>query len=233
MRRTISCIIPVFNAAKYLAEAIDSVLAQTVVPDEIILVDDGSTDESAQIAATYRRHLRLVAQENRGPAAARNRGLQLATGELITFLDADDLWARDKTARQCDAFAAAPELSICIAHAQNFWAPELQHERAHLDQRYADPHPGYVCQCLMARRDVFDRVGLFDESLRVSEDTDWFARAERAGVVKQVLPEVLVRRRLHTSNTSYAIYNSDRARADLVEVAMRNLRHKRDSSSPK
>ena len=170
-------------------------------------------------------------QENRGPAAARNRGLRLATGELITFLDADDLWVTDKTARQSDAFAATPELSICIAHAQNFWAPELQHERAHLDQRYADPHPGYVCQCLMARREVFDRVGLFDESLRVSEDTDWFARAERAGVVKQVLPEVLVRRRLHSTNTSYAIYNSDRARADLLEVAMRNLRHKRDSSS--
>ena len=76
-----------------------------------------------------------------------------------------------------------------------------------------------------------DRVGLFDESLRVSEDTDWFARAERAGVVKQVLPEVLVHRRSHTTNTSYAIYNSTRARADLLEVAMRNLRHKRGSNS--
>ncbi len=79
---------------------------------------------------------------------------------------------------------------------------------------------------------MFDRVGLFDESLRLSEDTDWFSRAERAGVVKQVLPEVLVHRRLHSTNTSYAIYNSERARADLLEVAMRNLRHRRDSSAP-
>ena len=231
MRPTISCVIPVFNAAKYLAEALDSVLAQTVVPNEIILVDDGSTDESAQVAAKYGRHARLVSQENRGPAAARNRGLQLARGELIAFLDADDLWATDKTERQCDAFARQPDLSICITHARNFWAPELQHEQAHVDQRYTEPHAGYVCQCLMARRSVFDRVGLFDESLRLSEDTDWFSRAERAGVVKQVLPEVLVHRRLHSTNTSYAIYNSERARADLLEVAMRNLRHRRDSSS--
>jgi glycosyltransferase involved in cell wall biosynthesis len=228
MRPAISCIIPVYNAEKYLAEALDSVLAQTVVPDEIILVDDGSTDGSRQIAAEYRKHARLVEQQNLGPAAARNHGLRLARGELITFLDADDLWATDKTARQCKAFAEAPGLGICITHAQNFWAPELQSEQAHLDQRYADPHPGYVCQCLMARREVFDRVGVFDESLRVSEDTDWFSRAERAGVVKVVLHDVLVHRRLHSTNTSYALYTSDQARADILEVAMRNLRHKRN-----
>lgn len=230
MEPTISCIIPVFNAAKYLADALDSVLAQTVVPNEIILIDDGSTDESAQVAARYHRHVRLVAQENLGPAAARNRGLRLANGELITFLDADDLWVTHKTARQREAFAQRPDLSICVTHAQNFWAPELQHEQAQADQRYTEPHTGYVCQCLMARREVFDKVGFFDESLRVSEDTDWFARAERAGVLKEVLPEVLVHRRLHSSNTSYAIYHSERARADLLEVAMRNLKHRRNSS---
>ncbi len=229
MRPTISCIIPVYNAARYLAEALDSVLAQSVAADEIILVDDGSTDDSRHVASQYADHVTLVHQVNQGPAAARNRGLQLARGDLIAFLDADDLWAREKTARQCEAFASRPELGICITNVQNFWAPELQHEKAHLDRRYTDPHPGYVCQCLMTRREVFDRVGTFDESLRVSEDTDWFSRAERAGVVKHILPEVLVQRRLHSTNTSYALYNSARARDDILEVAIRNLRSKRDS----
>jgi glycosyltransferase involved in cell wall biosynthesis len=224
---TISCIIPVYNAAAYLAEAVDSVLAQTVEPDEIIIVDDGSTDGSLDVAARYETRLKLVRQENRGPASARNHGLRLAGGELVTFLDADDIWARDKTALQCAVLAERPEVDICMTHVQNFWAPELQHQQVDVDQRYTDAHPGYVCQCLMARRAVFDRVGVFDESLRVSEDTDWFARAERAGVVKHILPDVLVRRRLHGSNTSYALYNSARAREDILEVAMRNLRSKR------
>ncbi len=231
MRPKISCIIPVYNAAEYLAEALDSVLAQTVVPDEIILIDDGSTDDPQKVVNPYQRHVHLVHQENRGPAAARNHGLRLATGDLITFLDADDVWAPEKTARQCEALANGPELSICITHAQNFWQPELAHEREHLDQRYAEPHPGYVCQCLMARRGVFDRIGVFDESLRVSEDTDWFARAERAGIDKLILPDVLVHRRLHSTNTSYALYDSAAARESILEVALRNLRHKRGNES--
>jgi glycosyltransferase involved in cell wall biosynthesis len=226
-RPTLSCIIPVYNAAAYLAEALDSVFAQTVEPDEIIVVDDGSTDGSLDVAARYATRVKLVSQDNRGPASARNHGLRLAGGELVAFLDADDIWAPDKTARQCAALAELPEVGICITHVQNFWAPELQHEQVGLDQRYTDPHPGYVCQCLMARRTVFDRVGVFDESLRVSEDTDWFTRAERAGVAKHIVPDVLVHRRLHGSNTSYSLYNSDRARNDILEVAMRNLRSKR------
>ncbi len=226
MRARISCIIPVYNAAPYLAEALDCVLAQTVPIDEIILVDDGSTDGSREVAARYSKHASLVSQENLGPAAARNHGLRLASGDLITFLDADDVWAVEKTERQLAAFNDQPELAICMTHVQNFWAPEFQ-PTSRPDRKFTEAQPGYVCQCLMARREVFDRVGLFDESLRVSEDTDWFGRAERAGVAKQILTDVLVRRRLHGSNTSYALYSSDKARNDILEVAMRNLRAKR------
>ncbi len=226
-RPKISCIVPIYNAAPYLAEALDCILAQTVPIDEIILIDDGSTDDSRAVAARYSQHASLVSQDNHGPAAARNHGLRLASGDLITFLDADDIWAVDKTERQLDAFTERPELTICMTYVQNFWEPEFQ-PAAQLDRKFTDAQPGYVCQCLMARRDVFDRVGLFDESLRMSEDTDWFGRAERAGVVKQMLSDVLVHRRLHGSNTSYALYSSDQARDDILEVAMRNLRAKRD-----
>jgi hypothetical protein len=121
-----------------------------------------------------------VRPDNQGRAAARDHGLRLAHGGLITFLDIDDIWANDRTAKPLAAFAGRPELDMCKTHAQNSWAPELEHNRGRLEgEESTQPQPGQVCQCLMARRTVFDRVGVFDEKLRVSEDTDWLWRAER------------------------------------------------------
>src|SRR5262245_53259028 len=96
----ISVVIPCHNAAAYLRSSIDSVLAQTVPPREILVIDDGSTDESATVAMSYAPRVRVVKQTNRGPASARNRGIEEATGEWIAFLDADDVWRPQKLERQ-------------------------------------------------------------------------------------------------------------------------------------
>jgi glycosyltransferase involved in cell wall biosynthesis len=197
----VSCVVPAFNAARFLGEALDSILAQTHPAVEVIVVDDGSTDETAAIAAAYASRLRLIRQENRGPAEARNRGLACAQGDYVAFLDADDLWLPDKLARQMARFRARPELDFCVTGIQNFWMDELSEEAARFQgHRFMEVLPGYVLQTLAARRTLFDIVGGFDPARQPSEDVDWFLRALDRGSTHEVLPDLLVRRRLHAGN---------------------------------
>ncbi len=199
----ISCIVPVFNGARYLAEALESILNQTCRPLEIIVVDDGSTDQSAAVIRRYGNRVRSFFQDNAGPAKARNRGLSECGGDFVAFLDADDLWHPEKLERQAARFRARPDLDVCLTHVQNFWIPELEKEKVRLqNHRFAQPLPGYTMQALLARRSVFDRVGWFDDSLRAVDDTDWFLRAFEVGVILEMLPDVLVHRRLHDKNLS-------------------------------
>lgn len=203
MGPVVSCIVPYFDGARFVGEALASIRAQTHRPLEIIVVDDGSTDASADVVRRLGDDVRYHRQENRGPAAACNAGVALAGGDFIAFLEQDDLWEPDKTARQLAAFAADPELAYCVGHVQNFWAPELAGQA----ERYRDapimrPVPGYVVQTLMLRPAAFRRVGPFDETLRFAAATDWFVRAAERDQPGCLLPEVLTRRRLHADNFS-------------------------------
>jgi glycosyltransferase involved in cell wall biosynthesis len=201
----ISCVLPVYNGEKYLAEAIGSVLQQAYESIEVIVADDGSTDGTPAIARRFGEQVRYVRQPNAGPAAARNLGVSEAAGAFLTFIDADDLWHPEKLSRQMARFDARPELDFCVAHAQNFWAPELALEEAKFrDHRVAKALPGYVTGTLMARRDFFDAVGPFNPSITHADDTDWFLRAKERGAVQELLPDVLLYRRLHSDNLSRA-----------------------------
>jgi glycosyltransferase involved in cell wall biosynthesis len=226
----ISCIVPVYNGELYLADALDSILAQTYRPVEIIVVDDGSTDETSTVIRRYGERIRSIYQDNAGPAKARNKGIRESSGDLVAFLDADDLWHPEKLERQSARFRARSELDLCITHVQNFWMPELAQEKARLqNHRFAQPVPGYAMQALLARRNVFDRVGWFDETLRAVDDTDWFLRGFEAGVVLEMLPEVLVQRRLHDKNLS----RSAMAYEALFRVIKNSLDRKNFKSSTK
>ena len=200
---SISCIVPVFNGERFLREAIDSILAQTYRPLEIIAVDDGSMDSTSAILASYGEPVHYIAQSNAGPATARNTGIHTATGDFIGFLDSDDLWHPAKLARQMARFDARPELDISVTHVQNFWMPELNEEKEHfLEHRRGQALPGYSTVTLLARRKLFDTIGVFDTTLKHGDDTDWFLRAEDQGAQIELLPEVLVYRRLHANNRS-------------------------------
>jgi len=199
----ISCIVPVFNCERYLGEALDSILAQTYRPIEIIVIDDGSTDGTGDVAARYRDQIRYVRQCNSGAPTARNLGLCLATGEFVAFLDADDLWHPEKLARQKARFEARPELDYCVTHLQRFWISELEAEKnSFQNHRFAEVLPGYVTQTLLARRRLFDLVGNFDTSRRVGDPMDWFLRAGEQGATMELLPDLLVYTRMHESNLS-------------------------------
>ena len=179
----VSVIIPTHNRAGFLAQAIDSVLAQTYANFELIVVDDGSTDETPSLLASYGRGLISLRQENRGPAAARNAGIRAARYPLLAFLDSDDRFVKNKLALQVAAMEAQPEL--LISHTQEIWFRNGQH----LNQKKRHAKAGgdifarslELCvvgmSTVMARRELFDLVGLFDESFPCCEDYELWLRA--------------------------------------------------------
>jgi glycosyltransferase involved in cell wall biosynthesis len=199
----ITCIVAVFNGESYLAEALDSMLAQTHPSLDVLVVDDGSTDGTPAVIDRYGDAVRRMWKPNGGPASARNLALRHLRGEFVAFLDADDLWHPEKLARQMARFEARPELEMSLTLVQNFWVPELEDEAERFrDHRLAKPASGYSTVALLARRTVFDRVGRFNEEWRHVHDTEWFLRASDTGVVVELLPEVLVSRRLHPHSRS-------------------------------
>lgn len=222
----ISCIVPVFNGARFLGAALDSIYAQSWRPLEVIVVDDGSTDGTRDVIADYPRPLTCIRQPNAGAAAARNRGVAAARGDFLAFLDADDLWHPEKLARQMARFSARPELAMCVTHGEMFWEKEREDEARHaaaLDHPWSRPGLDFCCQALLVRRGVFDTVGGFDPSLRCSEDTDWYARTEEQGIVREILPEVLVYRRRHDANLTRSA-----AKQDWLNLVAAKLRRRRN-----
>jgi glycosyltransferase involved in cell wall biosynthesis len=228
--KLISCIIPVFNGARYLREAIESIFNQTYRPLEVIVVDDGSTDDPLSVVTSYGEQVKYLRQAHAGPGAARNLGLTEAHGEFVAFLDADDVWHPEKLERQMARFAARPELGLCITHLQNFWISELQEEAAKLrDHRFMQPLPGYGMQTLVSKRTVFDTIGQFNPQLRMGEDTDWFLRAAEQRMVMEVLPEVLAYRRLHHTNLTRV--EMIQGRADMIQVFKASLDRRRRTTA--
>jgi glycosyltransferase involved in cell wall biosynthesis len=206
MDRSVSCIIPVFNMEAWLGEAVASVLAQSVTASEIIVVDDGSTDASAIVAERFGPAVTLIRQAHAGVSAARNRGIAAARGAFIAFLDADDRFYPDRFREQLAAFAEDPALAFCDAHSEWFWSEDLPEEERRADPRYDFPFwrtasPGHIGTWLV-RRELFSRIGLFDETLSFSEDTDWLLRARDAGIAMRTLPQSLAARRLHRGNAT-------------------------------
>lgn len=183
MSAKISVIIPTYNRQEFLAQAIDSVLGQTCADFELIVVDDGSTDDTARRVDAYGARVRYIYQENKGPAAARNTGIRAAEGELLAFLDSDDRFAQEKLMVQQAAMAAHPE--YLISHTDEIWyrRGELLHQK----KKHFRPHGFIFAACLklcvvgmstvMVRREFFDRVGYFDEELPCCEDYDLWLRA--------------------------------------------------------
>jgi glycosyltransferase involved in cell wall biosynthesis len=187
----VSVIIPVFNGEHYVADAIVSVLAQRHHALEVIVVDDGSTDASADVVHRIAdARCRLVQQPSSGAAAARNRGISESAGTLIAFLDADDVWTPDKLERQVHTLAAEPEIDMVFGHYVTFGSR----------RDASDARPGYSLGTMLVRRESFLKVGPLGTTWRVGEFIDWYARAEEAGLRHVMLPDVLLRRRAHDDN---------------------------------
>lgn len=207
----ISCIVPVHHGERYLQEALDSILGQTYRPLEIIVADDGSTDGTPEVAASYGEQIRLLTQATAGPAATRNLGLSAAQGEFVAFLDADDLWHPEKLARQIARIQIRPELDLCVTHVRVFWTSDLiGEETCYQGHPRTQPVPGYTTTTLLARRILFETVGHFNTALWFADATDWFLRAAERGAVMELLSDVLVYHRMHQANLTRRLTSASR-----------------------
>ena len=198
----VSCIVPVFNAGRYLRHALASITDQSYAPIEIVVADDGSDDDSLDIARSHGESVRVVTQQRLGPAATRNLGARAARGVFLAFLDPDDLWHRDKLERQMRCMSDDPGLDLCVTHVQMFWEAAVADEGRRLKDhaRATEPVPGFSTITLLVRRTAFDRVGPFDPGLWHADAVEWYMRAEMAGLRRRLLPDVLTYHRMHESN---------------------------------
>ncbi len=224
MRPLVSVIIPVHNGERYLAAALESVFAQTYEPTEVVVVDDGSTDGTAMVARGDPRVI-YIYQPNQGVPVARNAGIDRSTGELLAFLDADDLWVPEKLARQVDYLASHPEVSLTFTHQRLFLSSDTAEVPAWVRrEQLGQDHPGYVPSAMVVRRGVFETVGRFNPAYRIGEDSDWFFRARDAGVAMTVLPETLLLKRIHRTNLTSNVKDSQ---AELLAAVRASLARRR------
>ena len=219
----VSVVIPVYNGECYLASALQSIFEQDYHPFEIIVVDDGSDDDTAKIARSF-REIRYIYQSNQGAAAARNAGVGAARGELIAFLDADDIWVPNKLSAQTDYLLKHPEVGYVVARARNFLESET-HFPTWLPDELLVKGAQFLPSTLVVRKTVFYQVGEFDRSYVVGEDTDWFFRASDAGVQGFIVPEMLLYRRVHDSNLSS--HMQVHPRELLLNIARRSVGRRR------
>lgn len=197
----VSVIIPAYDRERLVGDAIDSVLLQDV-PLELIVVDDGSTDGTADAIRAYGDVLRYHHQENRGIAGARNAGIALAQGEFLAFLDSDDVWMPEKLAHQFAALDANPELEAVFGHAEQFYDDAVDDEFRRRHPIKVQNAPATLSAAMLIHRAAFDRVGPFDPSVDYGVDVDWYLRANEVGLRTDVLTEIVYRRRLHENNVN-------------------------------
>jgi glycosyltransferase involved in cell wall biosynthesis len=182
INETVSVILPTYNRAMWISEAVDSVLAQTEPPFEVIVVDDGSTDETPDLLRTYGDKISVLTQSNKGVSAARNLGINNSKGRYIALLDSDDLWEKDKLDNQLTFFRKNPEALIC--QTGEIWirnGKRVNPMNKHKKRSGMIFEPSLrLClvspSAVMIKRELFDSIGLFDESLPACEDYDLWLR---------------------------------------------------------
>ena len=200
--RGVAVVIPVHNGELYLGEAVESALSQTLAPANIIIVDDGSEDATPDVARRFHSRVDYVRQHRSGAAAARNRGVAMTTGDLVAFLDADDVWLPDKLQRQTEAMPEDEAAVMVFGRVVQFASPDLDELSRAALQFNSDPMPGPCASTLLLRRRDFMRAGWFDPRLSLGDFVEWYARARDANIGEVALNAVVCRRRLHQNNMS-------------------------------
>lgn len=215
----VSIIVPAYNCAHFLPEALDSILAQQYPNIEVIVVDDGSSDGSAEIAEAYGSPVKVIRQKNQGPAAARNRGVRESRGEYLAFLDGDDVWLPGKLLAQLEYFASHKEVGIVYGNFKRWrmneagdYPPKEAFITSEQNGGIVDRESGWIYHqllldsiiCIITAvipRSLFETLGGFDESLRVGEDYDFWLRASRLVQAHKLARDVALYRTNNSSTT--------------------------------
>ena len=227
----ISIIMPTYNYGKYIGAAVDSVLAQTFGDWELLVIDDGSDDDTADRIGAYQEQeksagrIRYLKVPHGGVAAARNAGLREARGQLICFLDSDDRFAETKLEKELAYLEAHPEEDAVFSRIRNYTDIAEGAMSARQEAVFAQEDTVYFITGGMFRAEIFREAGLFQEDIQVTDDTEWLLRCRVLGHADwPVLPEVLYFRRVHDANISFSFVNSRERFMQMMSFAIRNAR---------
>ena len=226
----LSVILGVYNGADFLDSAVSCILSQNYSPLEIIIVDDGSTDRTAEVAENWKNRcpdrIRLLRRANGGVAAARNTGLQAARGDFIAILDVDDLWMPGTLNAFCDALIANPQAAVIQGYIRRIWLTSAAGGPRY--ERDFVPYLAMNAGSLFFRRSVFETVGLFDERPSQNEDTDMHLRIREAGLKIYVLERLALIYRMHGRNITSGV---DLKESDFFKVLHHSLQRRRASGA--
>ncbi|MFC1771196.1 glycosyltransferase family 2 protein [Candidatus Margulisiibacteriota bacterium] len=219
----VSVIIPVYNGKDCIQRAIKSVLAQTYKHFEIIVIDDGSIDNTSDQVKIF-PEVKLIQQKNLGASKARNVGIELAQGKYIAFLDADDEWLPYKLDIQTIYLDDHPDIGFILAYQKILLEKNINKpgwlKNEHLDK----PQIGYLPGTMIVRKEIFRKVGLFNTNFSCSDDSEWFFRAKDAGILMKILPQVLLKRYIHKNNMGYKVEANHKA---LLEIVRKSIQRKK------
>jgi glycosyltransferase involved in cell wall biosynthesis len=196
----VSVVVAAYNAEAYIAEAVGSVLGQTVPPHEVIVIDDGSTDATRNVLGQFGDRITVLTKENSGQAVAVNKALATAQGELIGFCDADDLWMPRKLELQLALLDRQGDVEAVFGKVEQFVSPDVPAAQRERLKPAVAVMPGELKQCMLIRRAALDRAGPFDESLPATFFIAWLGRAKQNGLKSAHVDDIVVRRRLHLGN---------------------------------
>ena len=219
-RPELSVVIPVRNGEKHLGATIESVLDEGFGSIEIIVVDDGSTDQSAAVAESFGQAVRCLRREARGLAAARNAGWTHALAPFVMHLDADDLVVPGSIALRLAVLTGNREVGIVTGHFESFFSDDLDAEARARIALPEGPRRGHIAGSSIVRRNLIDRVGPLDETIRGAADIDWYARATEAGIGIVVLPDIVLLRRIHGRNLNLTSSDQSIDRLRMVKAAL-------------
>jgi glycosyltransferase involved in cell wall biosynthesis len=223
-RPTVAALVPVWNGAAFLAEALESALAQEPAVDEVLVIDDGSTDDSGAIARSYGPRVRCLRQEHSGLAAARNAAVRASQSDLIAFLDSDDVWPRGRSTLLFGALEENPDCGIAQGRLQRLVRNGRTTRWELVDESWRAPN---VATALI-RRSAFATVGLFDESVAGGDDVDWLLRARELGVLETRVDAITLHYRRHDNNMTNDVAQ-DQSR--LLRVLGRAVARRRAAAS--
>lgn len=230
----VSVILPVYNGERFIREAVESIWKQTSPPGEIIVVDDGSSDRSKIVIEQLKSQSPIpfihIQQENKGSAVARNVAVRAASGDVISFIDVDDIWEKDYLEIQLSHLNHTDSPGFVICHFLSFLDKDVDGESNEKpywvrEDHLKIPQPGYLPSCFVVKRTVFEMLGMFDTDLRFVYDMNWFKIAKDRKIPFEIEKKVLVRRRIHLNNKAR---NLKELQENVLKVVRAGLKRNRE-----
>jgi len=225
---SISTIMTVYNGEKYIKEAIRSILDQNYPNLDVWVIDDGSTDQTKEIATSFGETVNYIFQKNSGIAAGWNNGINSSGGDYLAFLDSDDIWTAGKLQRQMKFLQSHPQVMASFGYMEEFYSPGLPDETKKKYKCNEQAVPGYSAGTILISRKNFMEVGIFNQQWEKGIFSDWFLRAKEMNTSMHMDEKVMLKRRIHENN--HGIKKRDKY-VDYVRMLKASLDRKRSNPS--